>query len=265
MPSQQAQRGNLLWSQEFRTQESSKPNAEVWNFEIGDGTANSIPGWGNQELEYYREENAIVSPDCGLVITAERNTDPSLMAYYGRPAEWTSARLQSLGKVHFHYGDFEIRAKLPAGGGTWPALWFLGADIVTAGWPSCGEIDIAETRGDMPDVLFTTVHGPGYSGEHGVGRKDSQGVDLSLEFHTYGLTWLPGRISWSLDGQEKFAITSHDVPGEWVFDHPHFMIMNLAVGGNFTGEVDPNLTQVQMKVEYIRQYAIGDFGSVWTA
>jgi beta-glucanase (GH16 family) len=264
MPHNLRNADDLLWSEEFTIHQNGHPNGEVWNFELGDGSANGIPGWGNQELEYYRPENATVV-DGMLQIVAERNQNADFQAYYGTTAEWTSARMQTLGKVAFRFGSLEFRAKLPSGDGTWPALWLLGTDIAQVGWPQCGEIDLAEVRGDLPDVLFNTVHGPGYAGDKGVGVKESMGVNLDEEFHTYRLDWLPDRITWRMDGRETYSLTADQVPGEWVFNKPHFVIMNLAIGGNFTGPVDPNLERVEMLVDYIRYYKHEGFGELHIA
>lgn len=259
-----ANEADLLWSETFSEHIGTAPSSRFWNFEVGDGTANGIPGWGNSELEYYRAENARVS-ETGLQIEARRNTDASLSAYYAPVAEWTSARMQTLDKVAFKFGRLEFRARFPKGAGVWPALWLLGTDISQVGWPQCGEIDLAEARGDLPDVLFNTVHGPGYSGEHGVGIKQSMGVALEGEFHTYRLDWLPDRLTWRFDGRETFCLTASQVQGEWVFNKPHFIIMNLAMGGHFTGPVDEKLNEATMTVASIRYYKLDGFGEVWLA
>ena len=264
MPNNLRNPADLIWAEEFNAHRNGHPNADVWNFELGDGTANGIPGWGNQELEYYRPENATVQEGM-LHIVAERNRNADLQAYYGTAAEWTSARMQTLGKVAFRFGSIEFRAKFPSGDGTWPALWLLGTDIAQVGWPQCGEIDLAEARGDLPEVLFNTVHGPGYAGDKGVGVKESVGLNLDEDFHVYRLDWLPDRITWRMDGRETYSLTADQVPGEWVFNKPHFVIMNLAIGGNFTGPVDPALERAEMLVDYIRYYKLEGFGELHIA
>jgi beta-glucanase (GH16 family) len=252
----------LLWSQEFDLAGETVPCEAFWNFDIGDGTANGIPGWGNNELEYYVESAAKNDGQSNLVIHAERNTDKDLPAYYGRNAEWTSARLHTAGKVEFLYGHLEIRAQFAGGLGTWPALWMLGADIGTVGWPQCGEIDIAEGRGDQPGALYTTVHGPNYSGENGKGKVTEIGLALSKDFYVFAIDWLPDSITWALDGEAILTLTPDDVAGDWVFNKAHFMLANLAIGGNSTGPVSPNLLSADFRIDYIRYFSIDGVGTV---
>ena len=252
----------LLWQQEFDDSGETGPNPSHWNFDLGDGSSNGIPGWGNNELEYYVASAATIDENSNLVIRAERNHGAELPAYYGRNAEWTSGRIHTAGKVEFLFGRIEIRARFASGLGTWPALWMLGADIAEVGWPHCGEIDIAEGRGDQPAALYTTVHGPAYCGEHGKGKVTDIGLELAKDFYVYSIDWLPDSITWKLEGETVLELTPTDVAGDWVFNKAHFLLANLAVGGNFTGPVSPDLQSAELSIDYIRHYSIDGVGSV---
>ena len=151
----------LLWSEEFNLGKGSAPNPEIWGRDIGDGTSHGIPGWGNNELQVYTDQNAFVNADGHLELEAKKVTDGSQgTAYYG-PVQWTSARLVTKNKLHFFYGRIVIRAKVPAGVGLWPAFWMLGDTMDSQGWPLAGEIDIMEWVGKAPLEALGTLHGPG--------------------------------------------------------------------------------------------------------
>jgi beta-glucanase (GH16 family) len=246
----------LVWSDEFNGMAGRRPDARNWTHEIGDGTANGIPGWGNSELEYYTDDaqNAATDGNGNLAITA-RQSDGSLSCYYG-PCQFTSARLVSQHKAEFAYGRIEARVKVPAGAGLWPAFWSLGTNIGDVGWPQTGEIDIMEFVGRVPDEIFGTIHGPGYSGGASFGGTHDFGAPVSDAFHTFAIEWQPDRIDWFVDGILYHSATPANVaPNQWVFNHPFFLIMNLAVGGNFGGPVDPNVVFPRtMLVDYVRVY-----------
>jgi beta-glucanase (GH16 family) len=246
----------LVWSDEFHGAAGRKPNARNWTHEIGDGTANGIPGWGNSELEYYTDDpqNAATDGRGNLAITA-RQSDGSLACYYG-PCQYTSARLVSQHKAEFAYGRIEARVKVPAGAGLWPAFWSLGTNIGDVGWPQTGEIDIMEFVGRVPNEIFGTIHGPGYSGGASFGGTHDFGAPVSDNFHTFSIEWQPDRIDWYVDGILYHSATPANVaPNQWVFNHPFFLIMNLAVGGNFGGPVDPNVVFPRTYlVDYVRVY-----------
>jgi beta-glucanase (GH16 family) len=148
----------------------------------------------------------------------------------------------------------EARMKLPTGQGVWSAFWMLGEDFPTSGWPDCGEIDIMENIGE-PRTVYGTVHGPGYSGGGGIGDSFTADVSLSEDFHTYAIEWEPGEIRWYLDDSLFNTITDTQVPGEWVYDHPFFLLLNLAIGGNWPGYPDET-TQFpqQFVIDYVRVY-----------
>jgi beta-glucanase (GH16 family) len=250
----------LAWSDEFNSRAGTPPNPQTWGYEIGDGTINGIPGWGNSELEYYtnRRENAATDGQGNLAITA-RQADSSLMCYYG-PCQYTSARLLSKNRFEVAYGRIESRIKVPRGAGLWPAFWALGTDIDRVGWPQTGEIDIMENVGRLPNRVFGTIHGPGYSGGQGFGRTYDLPNPIADDFHTFAIEWQPGEIRWYIDGIQYHSARPSDVaPNQWVFDHPFFMLLNVAVGGNFGGAVGSDTTFPQsMTVDYVRLYQATD-------
>jgi beta-glucanase (GH16 family) len=256
---------NLLWSDEFEGAPNSLPRLAYWNFDIGDGTSAGIPGWGNQEREWYLPDQARINGNSELVITAERNTNPDLYpAYYGKSAEWLSSKLTTKDKVEVLYGYIEARVKIPSGVGTWPAFWMLGNNIVEDAWPQCGEIDILEVRGKDPGNLVATIHGPGYFGDNGCGKEWRTPVAMNDDFHTFGVEWLPDGITWLFDGKVYSRKIKADVaPSEWVFDHPFYIITNLAMGGGFTGDIDPLLERAEMKIDYVRVYSVDGVGEVF--
>jgi beta-glucanase (GH16 family) len=255
----------LVWSDEFDGLAGSSPAAGKWTHEIGNGFDQANNGWGNGELEYYTAapENSAEDGTGSLVITAQE-IDPAtteLECWYG-PCEYTSARLVSAQKFEMAYGRIEARMKLPYGQGLWPALWMLGSDIGEVGWPNCGEIDIMEHIGSIPDTAYGTIHGPGYSGGAGIGGSytlDEGG--FADDYHVFAIEWEPGIIRWYVDGNLFLTLTDEDIPAdtEWVFDHPFFLIMNVAVGGTWPGYPDETTVFPQtMMVDYIRVYQVPD-------
>lgn len=250
----------LLWSDEFDGTAGTLPNPDNWGYEIGDGTVNGIPGWGNSELQYYTNDPSNVSLDGfgNLVITA-RSADGSLECYYG-PCEYTSARLLSTDRNEIAYGRIEARIQVPQGDGLWPAFWSLGTDIDEVGWPQTGEIDIMEFVGREPTTVFGTIHGPGYSGGQSYGNIYDFGTDVFTEPHDFAVEWEPGLIRWYVDGIQYHTATPADIaPNEWVFDDPIFLLLNVAVGGNFGGPVGDLTTFPQsMTVDYVRAYGAPD-------
>lgn len=227
----------LVWSDEFDV--NGLPDQTKWSYDIGTGSN----GWGNNELEYYtnRQENAVV--DSGVLkIKAIRES------YSG--SQFTSARLLTKDKFAFTYGKVEVRAKLPAGVGTWPAIWMLGTNIGTVGWPACGEIDVMEHRGSELNKIFGTLHYPGHSGANANGST-TMISNATTDFHKYALEWTAQSIKISVDDVVyQTVMNSSDIP----FNHDFFFIMNIAMGGNFAGAVDPAFTNATMEVDYIRVY-----------
>ena len=243
---------NLVWADEFDV--AGTPDSSKWTFEIGDGTAQGIPGWGNNELQYYtdRPENVKVE-DGNLVITANRES------YMG--AAYTSARVLTKGKYQTKYGRFEARIKLPWGQGLWPAFWLLGDDNGgSVIWPEIGEIDIMEYRGQEPTITHGTIHGPGYSGGNAVTKSYELTNDrFDTGFHVFGVEWGPDFINYYVDDVLYNQITPNDIPAgtKWVFDSNEFyIILNVAVGGTFVGAApDSNTVFPQtMEVDYVRVY-----------
>jgi beta-glucanase (GH16 family) len=240
----------LTWHDEFERKGVNHPDPSKWEFEIGGG------GWGNNELEYYtqriensREENGL------LAITAAKE---DYAGEGGVKRSYTSARLKT--KTHFSqaYGRFEARIKLPGGKGVWPAFWLLGDDIGKDGWPSCGEIDIMESIGDAT-TAYGTLHGPGYSGASGMQGKYvlSGQRRFQDDFHLFAVEWDPEMIRFYVDDVMYASKTAQDVPpkSKWVFDHPFFIILNLAVGGNWPGNPDKSTVFPQtMLIDYVRVY-----------
>jgi beta-glucanase (GH16 family) len=241
--------GGITWQDEFNAPAGTPVSSAKWNFDIGGG------GWGNNERQYYTNStsNAVHDGQGNLVITARKENPANYQCHYGR-CEYTSARLLTNGKFTQKYGRFETRLKVPRGQGIWPAFWMLGDDLGSVGWPASGEIDIMEHIGKEPNTVYGTVHGPGYSGGEGITKGRTLGVPLANDFHTYRVDWEPNLIVWYVDGVEYHRITPGGLGGDkWVFDHPFFMIMNVAVGGNWPGMPDGTSTYPQsMTVDYVR-------------
>ena len=251
----------LVWSDEFDGPENQSPNFFVWKPELGDGKLNNLEGWGNAELEHYtgNPENAALDGNGNLVITAKKvdpDTSP-LQCWYG-PCEYTSARLITKDRVEFQYGRIEARIKLPVGNGLWPAFWMLGSNIDEEGWPQSGEIDIMEYLGSKPDRVGAALHGPGYFGAGNIGTAFVlEEGDFSEDFHEFAVDWSPEGIVWYVDDQPYHSVALEDMPadGEWVFDQPGFIILNLAVGGHYPGNPDRTTPfPAEMVVDYVRVY-----------
>ncbi len=234
---------NIMFVDNFDT--DGAPNTAIWKYDIGTGSN----GWGNNELQYYtdRPENIIVE-DGMLKITAIQES------FEG--SGYTSARINTKGLFTQAYGRFEARIKLPWGQGIWPAFWLLGDDIDAVGWPQCGEIDIMEYRGQQPTITHGSVHGPGYSGGQAITKSYELLNDrFDTDFHIFGIEWGPNYINFYVDDVLYNQITPEDVTGEWVFDHEFFIILNLAVGGSFSGNPDAGTVFPQtMLVDYVRVY-----------
>lgn len=227
----------LLWSDEFNV--AGAPDPSKWGYDIGTGSG----GWGNNELQYYtnRSENVSVANGVLKITAIKENFSGS---------NYTSARLLTKGKFAFTYGKVEARAKLPAGVGTWPAIWSLGNNISTAGWPACGEIDIMEHKGSELNKIYGTFHYPGRSG--GTADGSTRVIsNASTEFHIYSMEWTPSYIRIYVDNLMVHSlINSASVP----FNQDFFLLINLAMGGTFGGNVDPAFTSASLEVDYIRVY-----------
>ncbi|GGM21794.1 family 16 glycosylhydrolase [Dactylosporangium sucinum] len=247
--------GGITWQDEFNAPAGTPVDTSKWAFDIGGS------GWGNNEQQYYTSStsNIVQNGQGQLVITARKENPGNYQCHYGY-CQYTSARIRTSGKFTQRYGRFEARIKIPKGQGIWPAFWMLGDG--TAGWPTQGEIDIMENIGREPNTVHGTVHGPGYSGAEGIGGGRTIGAPLGDGFHTYSVDWSPNLIQWFLDGSEYFRITPANLGGDrWVFDHPFYMIMNVAVGGYWPGYPDASTVfPQQMLVDYVRVSAYTDGG-----
>jgi len=232
----------LVWEDDFDG--FGSPDGSRWDYDLGGG------GWGNAELQTYTSSTANVERSAGtLKINAHKDGN----------GQWTSARIKTAGRGDWTYGYFEIRARVPTGRGTWPAIWMLPTDWVYGGWPDSGEIDIMEHVGYDPDVLHTTIHTDAYNHLLGtqIGRSAHVG-GMTSGFHTYGLHWQPDLLTWYVDGQPFFDVprSPGDSWPQWPFDQRFHLILNVAIGGSWGGAlgIDPNLSHATMEIDYVRVY-----------
>ena len=246
----------LVLEDNFDGEANTPPDPNLWQYDVGGD------GWGNEQLEYNtdRVENASHDGEGNLQIIARREQ------FEGN--DYTSARINTAGLFEQKYGRIEARIKLPPGAGLWPAFWMLGANIDEVPWPGCGEIDIMESRGRRPQEIFGTVHGPGYSGGESIGNEFElpEGETFADDFHIFAVEWDPSRISFWVDGEVQNGvvvggeayniITTSRVAnqGEWVFNNPFFLILNLAVGGTVGGAVEDGIFPGEVLVDYVRAY-----------
>ena len=226
----------VIWSDEFNV--DGAPDSSKWGYNTGTGN-----GWGNNELQYYTNRSENVKIEGGVLkITAIKEN------YLG--SQYTSTRMLTKGKFSFKYGRAEVRAKLPAGGGTWPAFWLLGDNIDTAGWPACGEIDILESVGNNPNVIHSSLHSPGRSGNT-PDTKTTTAPNSTTEFHIYAAEWSAENIKFYVDDNLFYTYKNSSTTP---FNQKFFIILNFAMGGNFGGAVDPNFTNATYEVDYVRVY-----------
>lgn len=229
---------NLVWSDEFN---GTTLDNSAWSYETGNG------GYGNNELEYYTDRpKNLTLQDGKLVIHA-------LKEYY-LGSNYTSARIKTQGKKEFQYGRIDIRAQLPKTKGIWPALWMLGSNINSVGWPSCGEMDIMELLGQDTTKVYGTLH---YNTGSGHGQKGSSYISSTFtnEFHVYSLVWKQDQVNVLIDNNVYLTVNKSDIGNTYPFNAPFFFIFNIAVGGNWPGNPD-NTTQFPqwMIVDYVRVY-----------
>jgi beta-glucanase (GH16 family) len=236
----------LTWQDEF---DGERLDLKNWSYVTGGN------GFGNNELEYYtsRPENVSVR-DGMLVITAFKQP---YTGSDGVTREYTSARLQTEGKFAQAYGRFEARMKIPCGQGMWPAFWMMGQTDTT--WPDRGEIDVMENIGREPGTVHGTIHGPGYSGANGIGSGYSLPTAQRFcdDFHVFAVEWLPDSIRWYSDAHLYKTTTPADLPphARWVFNRPFYLLLNLAIGGDWPGSPDQKTQFPQsMYVDYVRVY-----------
>jgi beta-glucanase (GH16 family) len=241
----------MTWSAEFNGPDGSPPNPAKWT-PMGGGN-----GWGNNELQYYTSRPKNIHVERGYLIIEAFKED--FTGSDGIRRHFTSARLSSQGLFAQKYGRFEARIQIPAGQGVWPAFWLLGDDYSTVGWPACGEIDVMESVGKEPGSIRGTLHGPGYSGSTPITTAYSLPKGrFSDGFHLFAVEWEPQIIRFYVDGELYASKTPRDLPAgsRWVFDHPFFVVLNLAVGGDLPGSPDESTVFPQrMLVDYVRVYA----------
>jgi beta-glucanase (GH16 family) len=266
--------GEPVWSDEFDGPAQSLPDPTKWTYDTGSHDEFGNQGWGDHEVETYcsprganprecdpKRPNAFLDGNGHLVVRAER----------GAENIWTSARLTTRGLKDFQYGRIEARMRIPVGTGLWPEFWILGSNYLTTGWPASGSATIVEnvsltqrTNGIGPNMIRATLHGPRYYGGNGLWHDfkfpDGARVDDG-NFHTYGIIWSPGMIQFYVDDPANifYVQDASDLPegGEWVFDHPFFLVMNLAVGGDWPGNPDSTTpTPSDLMVDYVRVYKI---------
>ncbi|BET67924.1 hypothetical protein ASA1KI_28420 [Opitutales bacterium ASA1] len=241
---------DLVWSDEFDLAEGSGPDGTKWTYDLGAG------GWGNQELQTYTNARAN-----SFIVADPAATDGkalAIRAVRSESGQYTSARIKTQGRFTTTHGRIEARIKLTRGQGIWPAFWALGANIGTVGWPACGEIDVMEQVGHEPDKIYGSVHATGF--ETNSSTTAPVGVSLSAGYHVYAVVWTEGRIEWFLDGRSYGVKTTADVPpgGQWPFENPFFLLLNVAVGGNWPGSPDATTEFPQtMLVDYVRVYTAG--------
>lgn len=233
----------LSWADEF---DGATVNTTDWTFETG------ASGWGNNEFQNYTNGANAKVENGKLIITAEKVNDNTTAGSY------TSTRMITRGKKEFTYGRMEIRAKLPSGRGIWPAIWMLGADLGTKGWPACGEIDIMEYVGYEPNKIHATVHTSSGSGGNGNGSGKTLET-AEEEFHIYGLIWTEKEMVFYTDSPENVTHTyapSNKTDDNWPFYKPQFFILNVAVGGNWGGAqgINNSIFPQTMEVDYVRVY-----------
>jgi beta-glucanase (GH16 family) len=241
LQAQQTKIPTQIWADEF--DQNGPPDPSKWSFDIGDN------GWGNNELQYYTDELKNARVENGILII-EAHAD------INRPKGYTSARIVTKGKAAWTYGYFEIKARLPEGVGTWPAIWMLTETNSYGGWPKSGEIDIMEHVGYDPSVIHGTVHTEAFN--HSIGThvgKTRSIPDFNTEFHSYVIDWKSDKIGFYIDGEVYFTFTNSDKStAEWPFDHPFHLILNIAVGGNWGGEkgIDTSIWPQRMEIDYVR-------------
>ena len=243
----------LLFEDNFDGEENGTLDPNKWRFDLGNGDW----GWGNQQLEYNTNNTNNVSTDGlgHLRITAREEVLGS--CWNGSACQYTSGRINTKSLFATKYGRIEGRLKMPSGQGLWPAFWMLGANIDIAGWPECGEIDILEYRGQEPFVTNAAIHGPGYSGGDSFHDSYTSSTRLDEDFHVYAVDWEPNLIRWSIDDITFFSMNANQLNGgqTWAFEQPFFLILNLAVGGNYLEDPDETTVFPQtLLVDYVRVY-----------
>jgi beta-glucanase (GH16 family) len=266
-PLAHAQTWNLTWSDEFNGAAGTFPDTTRWSFDVGNNG-----GWGNGESEFYCAAGSNAAPCSTANPNVFMNGSGSLVLRARRdPAgTWTSTRMHTSGKFSTQYGRIEARMRLVAANGLWPAFWMLGTNIGSAGWPSCGEQDIMEWVDNYgPAATSSTIHGPGYSGAGGIGVQtgfpNGTRVD-DANYHIFGVIWSPNQIQFYRDSITNITrtITPANIPAgtTWAYNHPFFILLNQAVGGNWFAGPDGSTPAVNdVLVDYVRVYQAGTTGT----
>lgn len=239
----------MLWSEEFNYK--GKPDPQIWSYD----TKGNAWNWGNNELQYYTDslaENAYVSNGSLKIIALKDSLGGK---------GFSSARLITYHKMNFNYGRLEIRAKLPTGRGIWPAIWMLGTNIEEVGWPLCGEIDIMEYVGYQPDSVYGTIHSETYNHLKNTQKMNSIFIEKPDAFNVYAVEWSSDNISFFCNDVMYNSITraaNDSTAKEWPFDKPFYLLLNVAVGGNWGGKygVDDSIFPATMEVDYIRLFSL---------
>lgn len=265
----------LLWADEFNGAAGTQPDSTKWTADTTDGCGppHNNCGWGNSERQYYlASKNAHDGSAQGnLNISATRQTSSTNYTCYFGKCEWLSGKITTYNKVGFTYGYLESRIKLSPGTGAWPAFWMLGNNIATVPWPACGELDIMEFKGHSPQITYGTVHYRNSGGSHSYkGATKNVGVDLTQDYHRYGMMWKPDEISFYIDDAPVYTIQKSETGlANWPFgknaqgaDPSFYIIFNLAMGGHFGGAIDPTLNSSALNVDWVRYYSIDGLGKV---
>lgn len=239
----------LIWSDEFSY--NGFPDSSKWSYDLGDGCP-QLCGWGNNELQYYTSNLQNVRVENGLLIIEARHHPDSAIPY-------TSARVVTRGKAQWQYGRIEVRAKLPRGRGTWPAIWMLPAEWKYGGWPASGEIDIMEHVGFDEGAIHGTLHSESFNHIKKTQREGIVRIEgVTTDFHVYAVEWSERKITFSVDGKPYYSVEKSptDTWKEWPFDQPFYLIMNIAVGGFWGGMqgIDDSIWPQRMEVDYVRVY-----------
>jgi len=237
---------NLVWADEFDY--TGLPDTSKWSYDVGGN------GWGNNEKQYYTKEsldNSFVKDGILHIVALKENYQNN---------DYTSTRLITNGKYTVKYGRIEVRAKLPKGNGTWPAIWMLGANIQEVGWPLCGEIDIMEHVGKDQNVVHVSLHSKLYNFIKNNQLTHFERItDVSNAFHLYGIEWSANSIKFFIDDKLFYTTIKGDggrvtTDEGWPFDKPFYLILNLAIGGNWGGEIDNSIFPTEMQIDYVRIY-----------
>lgn len=272
-PRDSSSQRTLLWEDNFNAAANAAPNSSNWTADVSDGCQAPYNncGWGNGERQWYLESQNRHDGNGRLKITATRlENSTNLNCYYGK-CEWRSGKITTFKKVSFTYGYIEASIQAPQGAGAWPAFWMLGTNIETVPWPRCGELDIWEYKGAFPQLTYGTVHFANAGGGHTYlgGTKDAL-VDLSDDFHRYGMLWDENEISFYIDDALVYAVNKSQTGlTYWPFgknaqgqDPKFYAIFNLAMGGHFGGAIDPQISDAELKVDWVKYYSVDGVGKV---